>query len=375
MKMKRWWAGLVFLMGVVAVQALEMRLGEKEYMLPAGSSLPEQSFLHASRIRLEGVCAEDVYAVGREIAFTGRALRPLWMMAQSGVVDGDAEDDVRALAVDSLAVRGHVRRNLGAIASRVSLMPSSRIDGEAVLVADHVLVQGVVSGKLYAVANKVTLDGLFYGRLRVIAREIIVMPGTRIDGDLVYTSPKELFLPNQVKVSGRLVRADLDLDINLSPPNPQQMVLLQMYFFLAAWMAGLVAVAVFPRFMTHAAHWGTRSPMACALAGVAVLLGLPMATIAAAFTIIGIPLALMLAGWYFLLVYASKFVVALMLGALIFRRGTPSFTHTVMVMSTGLLAVYIAIGVPVVGPWAGMAVQLLGAGALVSTLFRGPRTS
>lgn len=76
------------------------------------------------------------------------------------------------------------------------------------------------------------------------------MPGTEIDGDLIYSSSEDIFLDKSVKLDGQLVRKTVDAFSSWSTPTPTftQIATVQSFFYVCAMLAALPFMALFPRF-------------------------------------------------------------------------------------------------------------------------------
>ena len=76
--------------------------------------------------------------------------------------------------------------------------------------------------------------------MRVYATDIVVMPGTEIGGDLVYTCDKELVLDEKVQLPGQLLRKEVQQPSAEIPQlPPMHVVIMNFYLFVAALMVGI----------------------------------------------------------------------------------------------------------------------------------------
>lgn len=337
-----------------AAHAYQWRMGEhtNALALPAGETLDDEALLTAYRLDVQGAAKRD-----------------LWLLASTAArFDGTAAGDLRVLA-SSAVLAGETRQNLLVYARGLQLTTNAVVHGEAVLFGTTVICEGRVEGDAWIFADSVTLGGRWGGNVRIHAREIRVVPGTAIAGDLVYTAPKPLTYDSSVAVAGTVKQTknllpEADLRSNLA---------IQGYLFLAALLVGLPFVGFFPAFAGGAVRNLRTAPWRVLAAGVlAVLLG-PFLIGFAFMTVVGIPLALLLAALYGTLLYLSHIVIALWLGHRLLRaQGPQTFARVLAALTAGLFVLYILAALPGVLAFVLLPVLVLGMGSLVLALLQRP---
>lgn len=145
---------------------------------------------------------------------------------------------------------------------------------------------------------------------------------------------------------------------------------LQLALLSGAIMTGLVFVSLMPGIVALSVHKLGESPWRCILFGFVTFALVPMTAFFLLFTLVGIPLSVMLVLAYVILMYLGKIVVGLYVGHLIIRRKTPIPPNLLFpVMSLGLLVLYAATSLPFpIGITAWFVITLAGMGALVGSL-------
>jgi hypothetical protein len=209
-----------------------------------------------------------------------------------------------------------------------------------------------------------------------VAEEITLMPGAVIEGDLRYSSEKELFAPEGVRIKGKLERVPRpNFGFSLPQLTLAQTVAIQFALFLAGLLVGLPFVALFPLFTTRAVSQLRAQPSKCLLAGGIGLALLPMLAVMAALTWVGLPLAALLLGVWAALLYLAKFIIAIALAVrLLTLRGQPERPLGALpVLVVGLFLLYVGAALPVIGFAVQLVTVLYGLGALVLALFSGER--
>ena len=350
----RWFGLLVFGLLPVAASAYQFRVGEttNALALPAGERIAEEALWAANSL--------DVH---------GRADRDLWLLATAAVrCDGEVGGDLRVFS-SSAVIGGAAQGNLFAYANALQLTTTSVVRGEAALFGATLICEGAVDGNAWLMARSVTLGGRWGGDVRVRADENRIAPGTRIAGDLVYTSSKPLVYDASVAVGGTVEQRNV-----LPPEAPlRARIARHGYLFLAALLVGMPFVGFFPLGAGGAVRKLRVSPWRTLLAGLAALLVGPFLIAFAFVTIVGIPLALMLAALYGALVYLSHVVIALWLGhALVRTSGPQTFARVLSALAVGLFILYFAAAIPGVASFLAFPVVVLGSGALVLAFLQRP---
>jgi hypothetical protein len=340
------------------------------HQVSAGETIESELWLQAGASDFQGTARDDLFILAYSNTVSGTVEKDVWLAGQHVGLGGVIGDDAR-LAGIQVRLDGVVNGDLLAFgAQTLQLSSQSVVRGAARLSGGHVLVSGVHHGPLWILSQRVTLDGEFNGPLRVIADDIVILKDTRIAGDLVYSSPRELFLNEGVFLGGKLVRRELTggaVQISWST-----YLWIQLFLYLAALTTGLPLIGLFPRFTGQAVRTIRHAGLRSLLAGTATVLLLPVVAYLALWTLIGVPLSLLLLMGLAALVYLSKVYVALALGSfLLRRRGAHSFGMTFLVYSLGLLFLYILNLPPIVGSVIWLLTVLVGAGGMVLSLRRG----
>jgi hypothetical protein len=141
-------------------------------------------------------------------------------------------------------------------------------------------------------------------------------------------------------------------------------------------IAGVIVVAIFPRFTMESAETLYQRPVRSGLAGLAWACLLPPLAIIAAITFIGLPLAIVAMAAWFAIVFMGDLPVALWLGKKILGdRAKPGRNGAIYSALVGGLIIAIIGLIPVLGPVVGIIVAIFGAGAMVLRLRSSPRNA
>lgn len=345
----------------------------EDYQLPADQAVDGQFYLLSAAARLEGTLNDDAFLLaGTNLAFSGHARADTWMASSIVTFSGQADDHARLFG-QTVTASGLFARDLYGLGTTVRLSTNSVVGGAAVLLGENVIVEGRVEGRLRILAQSATLSGALGGDVRILAQDIVVLPGTSIRGNLIYTSPKELFLDRNVQLTGQLIRETPQPAP--APSAPRRLLdglVLTGLQWLAALLVGLPFLALFPRLAGRAARHIRFAPGRTLLTGLAGLFLLPVAAVFALFTVVGIPLGLLLGGFFAILIYLAKIIVGITLGSLLLRRrGAQPLSVVSACLALGLALLYGAAALPAIGASVALLIGIVGLGALLLSLLRG----
>jgi hypothetical protein len=368
----------LLLLGTSAARAIDFRT-ESAFNLPRGTTLTNELWLQAHTIHFTGTALDDCFLLADTmeqpgstnppaLRCDGQFLADLWAAGENVVLSGTVSQHARLAAVKTITLAGPVGRNLMALGPTISLATNGTVEGSAVLVGQNILVNGSITGPARIIGTKVTLAGHFNNNVTVTASDIIVMPGTSIAGNLVYYMDGDLVLDSRVTLGGRIIK--MDILPETPAPTTTASLLLQLALFCGAMMTGLVFVAIMPGVVAMSMHKLSESGWRCVLFGFIALALIPMAAFFLLFTLVGIPLSILLMSACLILIYLGKIVVGLYVGHLILRRKGPIPPNLLFpVMALGLLVLYLATNLPFpLSMILWFAITLSGVGALVGAI-------
>jgi len=337
-------------------QATDFRSLPGAFTLAAEESLTNELWILAATVDLRGQTADDLFLMSAGSAGTatnapatiqlaGTARGDVWAAGDSIDTSGPIERHARLLGYRFVQIGGPIGRNLMAAGGAIRLTESASIAGDALLAGRDVISEGAVAGKTRIYADSATLSGTFGGDVTVVAAKIVVVPGTRIAGNLEYRAEPELILDSNVALGGKLIRMEAPKPVRARMTAGD--AFLQLALGAAAFLAGLVFTSLFPAVMAASLHRVTTEFWKSLLLGFVAFCLIPMTAFFLLLTLIGIPLSLLSLFAYGILLYAGKIVGALALGRwLVYRGAQPPLLRLIPLLALGLLVVYAAALLP-----------------------------
>lgn len=302
-------------------------------------SVPGDAILAGGELSFSGATGGDYLGAGGQQAITGRI-----------------HGSLRAVGGE-IHVAAAVDRNTTIAGGNVELDSAGVIERNAYLMGGTVQVNGTVRGGLLASAGKLTLNGLVGRDVEVVGGELTVGPHAQIAGNLRYRVPAgKVHIDPAAHISGTVTAL----------PVSGGWGLWNLLWMLGCLVAGAVVVALAPRFTSDAAQILPQRPGRSALVGLGSVCLVPFAIFIVAITVIGLPLALLTAVLYVVLVSLGSVPFSLWLGQLLLgaraRTGRQGALVNFLVGAFILLAVGI---IPVVGGLVSLIAAVLGVGTIL----------
>lgn len=298
------------------------------------------------------------------------------------VVGPDETYDSLEGIAGTVIVRGTVRNDVSTAAGSVHVTESGTVGGDVAAAAGTVRIDGTVDGNVQAAggsvivgptgaiggdldagASYVELNGTVDGDVRAGAETVVLGPSAAVGGTVRYDAETFARDPGAT-VGGSVVRDERLGQTVTADPVPGWVGAL--YGLLANVLLGVLLLAVFPAFSDRVADAVTERPARSTGVGLVTILAVPLVLVLVALTIVGIPLSLVGAVSFAVLVWAAVVYGQYALGVWVL-----SFVDREsrwLALAVGLVGVTVLGAVPVLGALLDLAVFLLGLGALVLAL-------
>ena len=338
--------------------------------------LGSDHFSAGGMVSLAEPVAGDAILAGGHVDIASQVDGDLVVAGGEVSVGGSVGDDLYA-AGGEVSVDAIVSGNSRIAGGEVEIGPATMLEGGASITGGRIEFDGSVAEYLQATGGEVRLGGTVGGDAVVRSGKLHIAPGTRIDGKLVYRGPEEPVVPDGATIAGGVEFhethahrwADQDTNVLIDAGRAAGSVL----WFVGVFAVAALFTALFPAFSTQAATLIGRDPWVALGLGLAVLVCMPFVAVVLLITIIGIPLALLLAPVYLLLIFLGWVTAALFLGQKLLDYVRPGQTvgvgWRVLALLVALTALWLLRRIPFAGPLIGLVALSAGIGALVWQLW------
>lgn len=265
--------------------------GEAQHL---SGQLSGKQFVAGGEVFVDATVDGDLFAAGGDVALRGARAEDLF--AAGGFLslyDVTAADAI--LAGGQVDASGRFDGDLIAAGGSVEVGPAAEVAGDALLAGGRVEIVGNVQGELRAAAAHIRISGKVGGPASLAAERIVLGPGARIAGDVIYRAGEEIEIVEGAQVQGEITRRPMP-GMGLELPGPLGLIFAAAFSWLGA-LIGMIALAAvllaaFPRLLAGAADNIALRPWPTLLVGVGLLIAVPIAAAIVMATLIGLPLGL-----------------------------------------------------------------------------------
>lgn len=339
------------------------------FVVAEGETLDSEYWVSTVTGRVDGVVERDLFLLGQDIQLNGSFSNDVWAVGSRISFGGKGQDQVR-LAGQVVKVSGKATGGLSVAAETIKCSETTDCGADLFLIGGNVISEGNCRGNARIIGNRVTVNGSYAGDLNIYANDIVISPQASVGGDILYTSPTPLYLPEKTHLGGELIRQQPSTRKGQGVPEDIFGYLLtQGLWLLAAVIVAIPFTVLFPTLVVESVESMRKSAWRCLLTGIGVFILIPILAAIAFGSIVGIPLALIALAFYGMLVYLAKVPVALLVGTLILRiKVVRTLKDLLLVLLAGLVASYLLMSIPVIGGTLQLVIIIYGMGALVAGL-------
>jgi cytoskeletal protein CcmA (bactofilin family) len=341
----------------------------RDYTLPAGEVHEGTLVAHGDSVTVEGIVDGDLLAFTRRLLVRGEVRGSLIAAARDVQIEGDV--DGTALVVGrSTRISGRVGGNLyGFGGESLDVEPSARLERDVAAAGEQVRIEGGVARDLFAGGDDVEVRGTVGRNVHAWADSLSLRDGARVAGDVSAVLPPgaEVQAAGGAEVGGEI--SSRVQEHGRERRGFARLADLRWWAWLAlhvgaALPVGLVLHALLPGLF--AARLETSAAFFRALGlGFAGLVLPPVAAVALALTLVGVPLALMGLLLWFMSLYTALVVVSFLVGRSLLPPRDESWTGFGLALLVGLLVVVFATHAPYLGHALLVLALLSGLGLLV----------
>ena len=323
----------------------------------AQATLGGNAFLAGGAVEMDEAVPRNAFVSGGDVTVSAPVGRDLFAAGGDVTLEGPVEGNVRMAG-------GTLR-----------IAPEARVDGDATLAGGSIDVDGPVGGELRAYGERITVNASVNGDVRFLGERLRIGPDARIGGDVLYRSGSSVTIDPAAQISGRIERATSDRDWHRMARGAT--LVGGVTVSLGMVLLGALLVLAMPRFSREAAAAIRARPWQSLGLGCAMLVGVPVALAVLVLTLVGIPLAVMLAFGYGALLVLGYLVAALFVGDFALGRMDAKKLDSAWWRALFLLLAIVVIAflrqVPVAGPLAWWLLFLAGVGAFTLRAWQGLR--
>jgi cytoskeletal protein CcmA (bactofilin family) len=357
----------LLILPIRATQAASLEAGNNVYVTK--DQIISGNFLATGdTITIDGVINGDLISAAKTINVNGRIDGDILSIAQNINVNGEVGGNIR-VAANSLNLNGTVSRNISAAANDIVFGPNSVVNWDVLIMAVNTEIRGDIEGSL----NGRIVQGLIAGKIgkdvnltlnNANKQPLVVSPEAVIGGDLNYTSNLAANISDKANIAGKTNQKNAPVE----KINWYQIYLwTNLFSIFSALVVGLVLIFIGKNISNKILAKMEKTPTKLIIPGIILSLILPPIALLLLFTIIGIPLAIIVIVWWLVMTYIAKIFTAILVGNLIIKtinkkNETPLFWSLFL----GVIICWLLFTIPFIGWILSLIAIWLGLGAIYS---------
>ncbi|NGX51681.1 MAG: hypothetical protein K1060chlam2_01554 [Chlamydiae bacterium] len=359
---------LIILLCSSTLSAYENHNGEDEVeivVLPSHAVVNNDYFAYGRTIEISGTVNGDVYVFGGQVFIDGTVNGDIIACAGSIEISGRVSHDVRLLAGQA-SISGHIGRNLTAVTATIELYPSAVIGNNAVIVSGNADIEARIKNDVRLYASSVRISNQIDGDVIAYVGQMRITSKANILGKMEYWSNKNALIDSDAHIAKgvkhhpsffyKLFHGKLSTILKVS----SKLAALLMNFFYS-FIIGLIMIRYFRRRIDRTIDALNNKPLQSLIAGVVLIVLLPITFLALIVTILGVPFALTLLSLTVVTFYTAKILSIIWVSKLIFYRFDFK-RHIRLYFAFGLIIYFLLTLIPYFGTALSLAALLLGLG-------------
>jgi len=379
---------LVFLLILpFGAKAFSVKTGDSVY-ISEDETIEGNLYSAATNITVDGTVKGDVICAGQSININGKVEGDVICAGQSINAKGEIGGNVRVVG-NSINLGGKIARNVNVFGASIILDKNAEVGWSLFFAGATMEARGKIGQDLYGTSPKITITGEIGRDVRVRIKDKIraekkgpsyedkselltISNNAKIGGNLTYTGSNEANISDKASIAGE-VKHNLP-----KVEKAGKFVFIgwfwgRLYSIFAALVVGLVLISLWRKQVIELTNKMLEKVGVSIGWGAVVMFLAPIIAILLIFTIIGLPLALILLGVWIIALFIAKILASIMVGRVVLEKFWEKKKDSLIwAMIVGIVICWFIFSVPVAGWILGLVALWWGLGGIWLS-FRGER--
>jgi cytoskeletal protein CcmA (bactofilin family) len=298
------------------IQATVLKGGEN-IVIPESTLIQDDYFMAGNNIKFSGKVEGDLVAACRTLTSRGVVGGNLMSIAQDMDISGEVGGSFRGGA-QNISLNGKLKRNFLGFAASINLKESSEVGGDVIAFCGELKVSGKVGKGIIGSVGSMVISGIIDGDVNVKADEISIMPDAKINGNLYYKSKKEAKIEKGAQITGETKWTKIYPKKRGALYGKRGLtwggIFVKFLFLCASIVTGLFMLLVAKKEFKAVKEAVFKDFLKNLGLGFVFVICVPVAALILLFTIIGIPISVIVIFAYLILCYIAKIFVGFALG-------------------------------------------------------------
>lgn len=334
-------------------KALDTKAGDSIYV-PKEEIISGNFYAAGNTITVDGNISGDLIAVAQTITVNGNVEGDIIVAAQNITINGNVDGNIR-VAGESISLNGQVTRNVNAFGRNIILGNNNQIGWDIFAMADSLESRGNIEGGLAGSFGHALISGKIGKNINIKMFEsgtdgiLIISSEATINNGVVYTAKKTAQISEKAAVNG---------GVEQKVPQTKETNTFaawlwpEIYSIFCALVVGLVLVFIGKNVTLKILKKIDNKPFHALLQGLILMFVLPIIAFLLLFTLIGIPLALIICAWWLIAIYVARIFTAILIGQIILKniiKNKKNDPKLIWCLILGVIICWLLFAIPYVG--------------------------
>jgi len=302
-------------------------------------------------MKIDGTVNGDVIAMCKSIVINGTINGDLIAFSQDITVNGEVKGSTR-VAGTNITINGTVDHNVNAFGTEINLTPSSTVAWDVLVAGVNGKFNGTIAGNLHGTIAAANVAGKIGKNINLTIDDgdakqggLLITKDAIVGGDLTYTAQQDARIESTSSIVGPVVR-QVEKQKTETPID----FLAGIFYKLSALiLIGLVFISLKKKMAYDVAQNLEIKNWQSSLLGLGAFMLTPVIILFFVFTIIGIPLALLLLATYLILLTLGVILSAFFIGNTLLKSFIKKPLNAFAVLIFGLTIFVLLASIPYIG--------------------------
>lgn len=357
---------IIILLPFGAAKAMDAKTGDSIYVAK-DEIVSGNLYAAGNTITIDGTVSGDLITAAQTINVNGRVEGDIIAIAQTITINGEVGGNIR-VAGTAITLNGVVARNVNIFGSNLVLGPNSQIGWDVYAAGASLEERGTIAGSLSGNIGRVLIAGKINKNINITMSEnnlsegLIISPEATVGGEIIYTAKKVAQISDKANIGGKI---EQKIPQTKTANWLAVWTWAKLYSIFSALVVGLILVFLGRKITPKILEKIETRPLRMIIPGLAIMFVIPPIALILAFTIIGIPMALIISAWWLVAMYVAKIMTAILVGHLILKnlnkKSTPKLIWSLIL---GVVISWLLFAIPFVGWVLGLIAIWLGLGGI-----------
>lgn len=341
----------LFVLFLIPLSSQAYVIKSDDFIYIAKDEVVEGNFYFAGQsLTVEGLIQGDLIGIAQNIQINGIIEGDLITACQNLTINGEIKGNLRTLN-NITYINGTVEKNVNFLGENLILNQDSSIGKDLWLQAMNLELYGKINNNLHGGSMSALINGevgkninlvldnkkskKYYSSLKIGENAIIL-------GNLNYTSG------NEANILSKNISGETKQKFPESKKGKNKSSKL-FYSIISSFIIALIINRLFKKQLKETKELLIKKNYKLLLPGTIIFILAPISVLIIFITIIGIPLALILLALWFLILYLSKIIVAMLLGDYIFILLKKENINETLKILSGIIVAFLIFALPYIG--------------------------